>query len=57
MKLFTSLGGKCDGYQPGCVKPYMYIMTYHMLEVIRKHKSLFRFSCQGMFWNLYVAAS
>ena len=48
MRLFVSLNRKCDGYQTQYVTPYMHIMTFHMPDVIRKHKSLYRFSCQGM---------
>ena len=48
MKLFTSLKGKCDGYKPDNVTPYMHIMALHMPEVIRRHKNLYRFSCQGI---------
>ena len=46
--LFTSLKGRCDGYAPDKVTPYMHIMALHLKKVITNHGNLYKFSCQGM---------
>ena len=58
VKLFTSLKGKCDGYAPDKVTPYMHIMALHLKKVITNHGNLYKFSCQGMsLWYIYVYRS
>jgi len=51
---FTSLKGKCDGYAPERVTPYMHIMGLHLKKVITNHGNLYQFSFQGMQCGMYM---
>jgi hypothetical protein len=47
VKLFNSLGGKCQGYEKQRVTPYMHAMVYHLPRFMAKHGGVKKFTGQG----------
>ncbi|XP_028394537.1 uncharacterized protein LOC114518738 [Dendronephthya gigantea] len=48
VNLFTSLGGKAEGYKKTNVTPYMHSMVYHAPFFMSKHSGLSKFTGQGV---------
>ena len=48
IKLFMSLGSKCEGFQKKRVTPYMHLMVYHIPVMIKEYGNIKQFSGQGV---------
>ncbi|KXJ10506.1 hypothetical protein AC249_AIPGENE18777 [Exaiptasia diaphana] len=48
VNLFTSLGGKLQGYKKTSVTPYMHTMVYHVPTFMKLHNGIKKFTGQGV---------
>ena len=52
IKSFVSLATVTQGYQKSKVTPYMHVLATHVPDMIRQHRNIKQFSCQGGKSNL-----